>query len=81
MKRIRNLRVSRRSAWLLLAVGPLLLGGCPDLRDGVVDAFESATISAIGDASSPGTPGVLERGLAGTLARVFFDRLRDPATP
>jgi hypothetical protein len=66
---------------LMVAAGPLLLGGCPDVREGVVSAFEAASIAVVADAANTGPEGVLERGLAGTLLRAFFDIFRDPATP
>lgn len=63
------------------AMFPLLLGGCPDVRAGFVDAFESATLAIVSDQSSSGPQGVFERGILGTIVRVFYDQLRDPATP
>lgn len=62
-------------------IATLNLGGCPDLRAGVVDALESSTLSYVSDSSSTGPQGVLERGIVGTFVRAFYDRLRDPATP
>lgn len=59
----------------------LNMGGCPDLREGVVDAFESSTLAYVSDSSSSGPQGVLERGIVGTFVRAFYDRLRNPTTP
>lgn len=81
MMHVRKQRRGVRSALGLLAGGPLLLGGCPDVREGVVSAFEAAAIAAVADEASAGPQGVLERGLAGTVVRAFFDVFRDPATP
>lgn len=73
---------SRGCAALLGALlAALNMGGCPDLRAGVVDALESSTLSYVSDASTTGPQGVLERGIVGTFVRAFYDRLRDPATP
>ena len=63
---------------LLLALN---VGGCPDVRTGVLDAFQSSTLAYVSENTTSGAQGVLERGLIGTFVRVFFERLSDPATP
>ncbi len=77
-KIFRTLSCGALFAGLIVALN---LGGCPDLRAGVVDALESSTLSYVSDSSSTGPQGVLERGIVGTFVRAFYDRLRDPATP
>lgn len=60
------------------AVTPLLCGGCPDVRNGVVDAFERATIAASTQDLGNEPQDVLQSGLARTFFEIFFDKLRSP---
>lgn len=55
---------------------PLLCGGCPDVRNGVVDAFERATIVLTTRDLGSDPEDVLQSGLTRTFLEIVFDKLR-----
>jgi len=63
----------------LVALGlavPGLTGGCPDVRNGTVDALQAATIVALTDQSQADAVTTFQNGLMRSLVAVFFDHLR-----
>ena len=78
MKRIqpgRGRRFTRTALPVLLAT-PLLAGGCPDVRNGVLDALESATVFALTDRSEQDTPTIFQNDFMRSLVGIFYDELR-----
>lgn len=76
-RKIRRRRGNARIAGgLLSGVIPLAAGGCPDVRNGVVDAFETATVYALTDRSAPDTATTFQNDLMRTLVALFYDELR-----
>lgn len=78
-RRLRQRFVVRTS--LTLGVIPFLLGGCPDVRNGVINAVEAATVVALTDRSEPDTVTTFQNNLMQTLVALFYDRLRIERAP
>lgn len=64
-----------------LGLAPLLMGGCPDVRNGIIDAIQTATSAAVAESVDRGAGGVLVRELADALTDALLDRFRDGPTP
>ncbi len=66
---------------LVSAVFPLVCGGCPEFRDSVVDAAESATQAVLLSEGDPAdaveTAG---RSVGTSLVTLFFDQFRSDAS-
>lgn len=70
---------ARLIAPALLAVGlTLTCGGCPDVRNGLVDAAERAAESAATSGLGNDPAEVLQDGITTTILNIVFDRLRNP---
>lgn len=68
---------SNRTARLVLCAGVLTVsGGCTDVRNGLVDAFQAATVVALTDRSAPDAVTTLQNNLMQTLVGLFYDKLR-----
>ncbi len=70
---------ARRAAVGVLAAGlTLLCGGCPDVRNGLLDAGERAAVVAATQGLGNDPAEVLQSGVTSTLIQIFFDRLHKP---
>ena len=66
---------------VLVAALSAVLGGCPDFRNSVVDAVESATTTVLLDAGDPqDATATAARGVASAALTLFFDQLRTDQT-
>ncbi|MBL8879558.1 MAG: hypothetical protein JNG88_10610 [Phycisphaerales bacterium] len=74
----RNRSGVTRTAWLILSlvVAPLICGGCPDVRDGVVGAVERATVAASTENLGNTPQEILQFDLTRSLLGIVFDKLR-----
>lgn len=75
--------MNRRDRWSgrslvggIFIAAPLLCGGCPDVRNGVVDAFERATIAVTTQNLGNDPEDILQSGLTRTFLEIVFDKLR-----
>ncbi len=80
MHRIRRKRWPMTSRLAGLAIGcllPLLLGGCPEFRNGSVDAFDAATRSVVlGDTTTDDATDAASRGVLNAALDLLFDQFR-----
>jgi hypothetical protein len=69
---------ARLGAVLMLCLClPLLLGGCPEFRDSVVNNISDATHSLILGGGEPGeTLSTATQGIVGAILDLFFDQFR-----
>lgn len=74
----RHRTVGTRAVWLAscLCIAPILCGGCPDVRNGVVDAVERATVAASTETLGNTPQDILQFDLTRSLLGIFFDKLR-----
>lgn len=64
-------------AGLLLAGSSLLsCGGCPEVRNGVIDALERATVRAATESLGNAPEDLFQETLATSLLGLFFDDIR-----
>jgi hypothetical protein len=72
---------SARVALVLCLLYPCLAGGCPEFRNGAVDAIDAATRELLfGDATQQDAVVNAGQGVANAALDLLFDFLRAPST-
>jgi len=73
----RRSRVRRKLTALALAAGTFAtMGGCPDVRNALLDAAQNATVFALEDQSEQDAVTIFQNDFMRSLVSVFYDQLR-----